>query len=354
LTLLRHPTIASKESIIRRYDHEVQGGSVIKAMVGVCNDGPGDAAVIAPVMGERAGLAIGCGLCPQFGDLDPYYMALAAVDEALRNVVAVGADPKQTAVLDNFCWGNTDRPEVLGGLVRAAEGCRDAALAYGVPFVSGKDSLKNEYQGADGTRIVIPPTLLITAMGKVNDVTRCVTMDLKKPGHKLYLVGLTAEELGASHFHHVRGLTSNGVPKVDLETAPQLHQKVHDAIRHQMVAACHDLSEGGLAVALAEMCLAGGFGAIVHTSAITTAEKDSVTIEALLFGESPTRFLLEVPFEWERSLKILFGDLPLACIGQVSEQPRLTIFGAASDTLLVNLSIAEMKIAWQEPLKGIV
>ncbi|HQR44102.1 MAG TPA: AIR synthase-related protein, partial [Gemmatales bacterium] len=191
LRLLSHPTIASKESILRRYDHEVQGGSVIKPMVGVCSDGPGDASVVAPIMGDRTGLAIGCGLCPQFGDLDPYYMALAAVDEALRNVVSVGADPRHTAVLDNFCWGNTDRPEVLGGLVRAAEGCRDAALAYGTPFVSGKDSLKNEYQNADGTRIVIPPTLLITAMGKVPDVTKCVTMDLKKAGHKLYLVGWT-------------------------------------------------------------------------------------------------------------------------------------------------------------------
>lgn len=354
LALLSHPTISSKESIIRRYDHEVQGYSVIKPMVGVCNDGPGDAAVIAPVLGERAGLAIGCGLCPQFGDIDPYYMALAAVDEALRNVVAVGADPRQTAVLDNFCWGNTDRPEVLGALVRAAEGCHDAALAYGVPFISGKDSLKNEYQNADGSRIVIPPTLLITAMGKVADVTKCVTMDLKKAGHKLYIVGKTKQELGGSHFHLHHQMYSTALPKVDLRTAPSLLQKVYDAIRHGMVAACHDLSEGGLAIALAEMCIAGGLGAVIHTSAMPTPANEKLPIDALLFGESTTRFLLEVPFEWESSLKIIFGDLPLACIGQVTDQPRLTIFGAEADKLLINLGITEMKEAWQKPLQGIV
>ncbi|MBL8824338.1 MAG: phosphoribosylformylglycinamidine synthase subunit PurL [Planctomycetia bacterium] len=352
LTLLSHPTIASKEAIIRQYDHEVQGGSVIKPLVGMHHDGPGDASVIAPVHGSVAGLAVGCGLCPQFGDLDPYYMALAAVDEAVRNVVCVGADPKQTAVLDNFCWGNTDRPEVLGALVRAAEGCRDAALAYGVPFISGKDSLKNEYQGADGTRIVIPPTLLITALGKVQDVTRCVTMDLKKPGHKLYLVGTTREELGGSHYHQIHRMASNSVPKVNLEQAPLMMLKVHDAIRHRMVAACHDLSEGGLAVALAEMCMAGGFGAIVHTNAIPVEGSDTPSLEALLFGESPTRFLLEVPFEWERSLSILMGDLPCACIGQVSDQRRLTIFGSPSDTLLVNVGIDELKAAWQNTLRA--
>ncbi|HQR07993.1 MAG TPA: phosphoribosylformylglycinamidine synthase subunit PurL [Gemmatales bacterium] len=353
-TLLSHPTIASKETVIRRYDHEVQGGSVIKSMVGVHSDGPGDAAVVAPVQGTRTGLAIGCGLCPQFGDLDPYQMALAAVDEAVRNVVAVGADPKQTAVLDNFCWGNTDRPEVLGALVRSAEGCRDAALAYGVPFISGKDSLKNEYQGADGTRIVIPPTLLITAMGIVHDITKCVTMDLKKPGHKLYLVGYTKDELGGSHYVALRKQQSLAVPKVDLELAPQIMLKVSEAIKHRMIASCHDLSEGGLTVALAEMCMAGGNGAIIHTAAIPTTGMDSPSIEALLFGESATRFLLEVPFEWESSLKILFGDLPLACIGQVTEQARLTIFGAERDKLLINAGITEMKDAWQQPLRGVV
>ncbi len=145
LKILASPNVCSKEWIIRQYDHEVQGGSVVKPLVGVDDDGPGDAAVVMPVLGSWTGLAVGCGINPRYGDLDPYAMAAAAIDEAVRNVVAVGADPSRIALLDNFCWGNTDRPEVLGSLVRAAEACRDVALAYGMPFISGKDSLKNEY-----------------------------------------------------------------------------------------------------------------------------------------------------------------------------------------------------------------
>src|SRR5207253_1394558 len=155
-------------------------------LVGAANDGPGDAAVLAPVLGSWAGLAVGCGINPHFGDLDPYHMACLAIDEAVRNVVAVGADPGRIALLDNFCWGNTDRPEILGSLVRAAEACRDVALANKMPFISGKDSLNNEFRSGD-RQIIIPPTLLISALVHFPDVRRCVSMDLKEPGNLLYL-----------------------------------------------------------------------------------------------------------------------------------------------------------------------
>src|SRR5437879_8572044 len=155
LRILGSLNVCSKEWIIRQYDHEVQGGSVIKPLVGVRDDGPGDAAVVMPVLGSWAGVAIGCGINPHYGDLDPYAMAAAVIDEAVRNVVAVGADPARIALLDNFCWGNTDRPEVLGSLVRAAEACRDVALAYRMPFISGKDSLNNEFH-AGNMHLVIP------------------------------------------------------------------------------------------------------------------------------------------------------------------------------------------------------
>src|SRR5258708_14915316 len=163
LQILASWNVCSKEWVIRQYDHEVQGGSVVKPLVGAANDGPGDAAVITPVLGSWKGLAVGCGINPHYGDLDPYRMAALAIDEAVRNVVAVGADPSRIALLDNFCWGNTDRPEVLGLLVRAADACRDVALAYRMPFISGKDSLNTEFH-ARGESIVIPPTLLISAM----------------------------------------------------------------------------------------------------------------------------------------------------------------------------------------------
>src|SRR5262249_36519358 len=221
LKILDTPNVCSKEWIIRQYDHEVQGGSVIKPLVGVREDGPGDAAVIAPVLGSWTGLAVGCGINPHYGDLDPYAMAAAVIDEAVRNVVAVGADPARIALLDNFCWGNTDRPEVLGSLVRAAEGCRGAALALGTPFIIDQASLNNEYQSVD-RHISIPPTLLISALGQVPDVRRCVTMDLKDPGNALFVVGATRDELGGSHFNLVTGRTGGELPRVDTELAPRL------------------------------------------------------------------------------------------------------------------------------------
>ena len=154
--ILSAPNVCSKEWIVRQYDHEVQGGSVIKPLVGAADDGPGDAAVVAPVLGSWNGFAVGCGLNPRLGDLDAYQMAAHAIDEAVRNVVTVGADPARIALLDNFCWGNTDRPEVLGSLVRAAEACRDVAVAYRMPFISGKDSLKNEYHSGGPERSLTP------------------------------------------------------------------------------------------------------------------------------------------------------------------------------------------------------
>src|SRR5437660_10815045 len=214
--ILSSYNVCSKEWIIRQYDHEVQGGSVVKPLVGVHNDGPSDAAVVMPVLGSNIGLAIGCGINPRYGDLDPYWMAASAVDEAVRNVVAVGADPSRIALLDNFCWGNTDRPEVLGSLVRAAAACRDAALALNMPFISGKDSLNNEFHAAD-RNIVIPPTLLISALGRVPDVRRCVTMDLKGPGNVLLLIGTTRDEMGGSHFHLIHRFDGGQVLRVDLQ-----------------------------------------------------------------------------------------------------------------------------------------
>ena len=189
---------------MRQYDHEVQGGSVVKPFVGVANDGPSDAAVIRPVLGSRRGVVIACGMNPRYGDFDTYHMAASAIDEAVRNCVAVGADPRRIAILDNFCWGDCERPETLGSLVRAAIACHDVAIALGTPFISGKDSLNNEfsYTDASGERrtIAIPPSLLISAMGQVDDVAKCVTMDFKQPGNLLYLVGETRDELGGSHF----------------------------------------------------------------------------------------------------------------------------------------------------------
>jgi phosphoribosylformylglycinamidine synthase len=346
LRILGSYNVCSKEWIIRQYDHEVQGASVLKPLVGLHDDGPGDAAVLAPVLGSWTGLAVGCGLNPHYGDLDPYAMAAAAIDEAVRNVVAVGADPQRIALLDNFCWGNTDRPEVLGSLVRAAEACRDVALAYGMPFISGKDSLKNEYHSGD-RHIVIPPTLLISALGRVPDVRQCVTMDLKEPGNLLFLVGLTRDEMGGSHYHLVNGLTGGVVPRVDLGLAPKIFRGLHAAIARGLVRACHDLSEGGLALAVAEMAFAGEVGAEV-TDLRTAAPQESD--EVLLFAESTTRFILEVRPDNTAALTECLAGVALTQIGQTTKEPRLHIKGREGQPV-VSAALTDLKEAWQKPLR---
>lgn len=349
LKILSSYNVCSKEWIVRQYDHEVQGGTVIKPLVGVRDDGPGDAAVIMPLRPGAsqswAGLAIGCGINPRYGDLDPYHMAAAAIDEAVRNVVAVGADPSRIALLDNFCWGNTDRPEVLGSLVRAAEACRDVALAYGTPFISGKDSLNNEFHAGD-RHLVIPPTLLISALGRVPDVRRCVTMDLKEPGNLLFLIGTTRNEMGGSHYHVIHQIEGGDPPQVDLQVAPRIFQRLHAAIERGLVRACHDLSEGGLAVALAEMAFAGGVGADV-----TGLHSPDVPDDVSLFSESTTRFVVEVRPEHAQAFRDCVGtDVPLRPIGATVKEPRLRIAGGNGEWI-VWASLADLKEAWQRPLR---
>jgi phosphoribosylformylglycinamidine synthase len=346
LKILASPNVCSKEWIIRQYDHEVQGGTVVKPLVGAQMDGPGDAAVITPVLGQSAGLALGCGINPNYGDLDPYDMAAAAIDEAVRNVVSVGADPDRIALLDNFCWANTDRPEVLGSLVRAALACHDVALAYSTPFISGKDSLNNEFHIGDRT-ILIPPTLLISALGRIADVRRCVTMDLKRPGNVLFLIGATREEMGGSHFNLVTGAEEGRPPQVDLKQAPAIFRRLREAIERGLVLSCHDLSEGGLAVAAAEMAFAGDIGADIS---LQTLSNHGLRDEVLLFSESTTRFLIEVASDEAAQVERHFGGLPIWRLGRTTSEKQLRITGQDGRVIL-QAALPSLKEAWQKPLR---
>jgi phosphoribosylformylglycinamidine (FGAM) synthase-like enzyme len=261
-------------------------------------------------------------------------------------VVAVGADPSRIALLDNFCWGNTDRPEVLGSLVRAAEACRAVAVAYGMPFISGKDSLNNEFHAGD-RHIVIPPTLLISALGRVLDVRRCVTMDLKEPGNILFLIGTTRDEMGGSHFNLVTGIEAGEVPQVNLERAPLIFRKLHEAIQRGLIRACHDLSEGGLVAAVAEMALAGDIGADL-TNVHDTFEGSE---EVRLFSESTTRFIVETsPGNMQALRDCLTSAVPLTQIGQTCKEPRLRIAGANGEWILW-AKLSDLREAWQKPLR---
>jgi phosphoribosylformylglycinamidine synthase len=348
LKILGSYNVASKEWVIRQYDHEVQGASVVKPLMGVTNDGPMDAAVIRPKYGHDKGVALSCGMNPCYGDIDPYWMALAGIDEAIRNLICVGANPDRIAILDNYCWGDCTRPETLGALVRASQACYDGAMGFGTPFISGKDSLNNEFVCDDGTRIAIPYTLLISAIGIVDDINQCVTMDAKQPGNLIFGVGLTKNELGGSHYYKVNGELGANVPTTDLKVATETAKRLHQAIKQGLVRSCHDCSEGGLAVALAEMAFAGNCGIEADLRGVPASE-DCVKTEALLFSESNSRYLVEIePQHFDAFAKLLL-NIPFGQVGEVISDKKLLIHDRSQNTV-IDKDLESLKKAWQKPL----
>ena len=347
LAILAAPNVASKEWIIRQYDHEVQGGSVIKPLVGAAEDGPGDASVVRPVLASDKGVALSVGMNPKLGDLDPYQSACHAVDEALRNAVSVGGRLDRTAILDNFCWGNCNKPDRMGSFVHAAKACHDAALAYGTPFVSGKDSLNNEFRTADGEVIAIPPTLLISAISIIDDVSRCVTADAKEPGNVLFLLGRTGPCMGGSHYLLAEGLeTGTDVPAVDMAANRKVMEALQQAMAAGLVRACHDPSEGGLAVAAAEMAFAGGLGVRVDLQAVPAAADTPAA--AKLFAEDAGRFLVEVSAENYDAFCRTVADCPFGEVGRVTDSGRIVL--ADGPRTLVDVDIEQAKAAWSQTL----
>ncbi|MFC1692344.1 phosphoribosylformylglycinamidine synthase subunit PurL [Candidatus Latescibacterota bacterium] len=338
--------VCSKEWVVRQYDHEVQGGSVVKPLTGASNDGPSDACVTCPKLGSDRGIIMANGINPKYGVIDPYYMALSAIDEALRQVTAVGGDITKTALLDNFAWGNTTIPDRLGDLVRAAQGCYDGAFGFGTPFISGKDSLRNEFIYGDKV-IRIPSTLLISAMSVMEDVTRAVTMDFKAPGNAVVIVGLTKDEMGGSHYWDINGFVGNSVPHVDIETSKKTMLALHRAMSRRLILSCHDCSEGGIGVAAAEMAFAGEVGASIDLTHVPV--ENSLRDDHILFSESNSRFILEVAQENIDELSDILSDIPFAVVGLTSDTRRLII--ESSQGIVVDEDIFDLKYAWQAPLK---
>jgi len=348
LSLLGSWNIASKEWVVRQYDHEVQGGSVLKPLVGALSDGPGDAAVWRPRLDSYRGIAVANGINAQYGKIDPYWMAASVIDEALRQIVAVGASLDHVALLDNFSWGDPDDPQQLAGLVRACQGCYDIAKVFGTPFISGKDSLNNCYL-VDGNLVSIPPTLLVSALAVVDDVRACISMDLKEPGDYLYIVGLTYEELGGSQYYCRRGLIGNRVPRVDAHASRRAMSALARACRSGLVRSCHDCSEGGLGVAAAEMAFAGNRGLEIDLARVSTGEQISRN-DYLLFSESNSRFLVEVHPDRAEEFEAVLGDVRHARIGVVCEEGRFVARGLGGENVM-DLEIAAMREAWQAPLR---
>jgi phosphoribosylformylglycinamidine synthase len=278
-------------------------------------------------------------------------MALAAIDEAVRNVVCAGAAPDHIAILDNFCWPRCDDPKQLGSLVRAAEGCHDGALAYRAPFVSGKDSLSNQFTTEDGRLITIPPTLLITALGIVPDVARARTMDAKAADGLLLIVGRTTSELGGSHYRMIAEDASRDgrIPHVDLQEGPRIAAAVAGLIAGGLVRSAHDCSDGGLLVAASEMAFAGRVGLDLDLDALPVArELDDLTA---CFAETPSRYLLEIaPDQLDAAVRALqTAGVPFAQIGRFASHTRLTARCARHGRLL-DEPLAQLREAWLRPL----
>ena len=347
LQVLGSWNVCSKEWVIRQYDHEVQGASVLKPLVGRGDDGPSDAAIIRPILNSERGVIVANGINPKYGDIDPYWMAASAIDEALRQIIAVGGSLRRVALLDNFSWGNTSRPESLGALVRACQACHDMATVYGTPFISGKDSLNNEFE-FEGKVISIPHTLLISAISVMEDSNKAVSMDFKTAGDLIYIVGTTNNELGGSEYFRSLGFVGNSVPKVDPHQAKELMDRLSLATGKGLVRASHDLSEGGLGVAIAEMAFAGGLGATAKLKEVPLAE----TIDrddCILFSESNSRFLVEVAPEDRDEFEKTMGKAVFACIGETTPSQILEIYGLKGNKVLA-IPIAQLKEAWQKPL----
>jgi len=356
-TLLGSLNICSKESVVRRYDHEVQGGSVVKPFTGVANDGPSDAAVVRPILDSFEGVVVAHGICPRYSDIDTYHMTANAIDEALRNYVAVGGSLDLVAGLDNFCWCDPVKSEKtpdgeykMAQLVRSNQALYDVCLAYNLPLISGKDSMKNDfYDGA--TKISIPPTILFSVIGKIEDARKSVTMDAKRPGDLVYLLGKTGNEMGGSEYFALHGHVGNTVPRVNPEMALKRYRALHRAINEGLVASCHDLSDGGLAVAVVEKAFAGGYGISVDLGRVLwtgdeTARNDTV----VLFSESASRHLVTVRPDNRDAFESVMSGNCFSSIGVVTDEGTVTVTGLFGVTV-VKAGIDELKEAWQSPLR---
>ena len=352
--VLGEPNTASKEPWIREYDHEVQGRSIEKPFTGVNRDAPSDGAVLKPRYEDWTGITVTHGICPRLSDYDAGLMAACAVDEAYRAHIALGGDPDRAAALDNFCWpdpvpspGNPDAESKLAQLVRACRGLAETCRAYGLPLVSGKDSMKNDAV-AEGRRISVRPTILVTLAGFVQDVRKVPSTDFPGPGLLVYLLGRTDGALGLSILERVESARYGNPPGIDPAGAVPLYRALARGISGRLVLSCHDLSDGGLAAAAAESCLGGRVGADLVLDALPGAETAETV--RLLFSESPSRFLVSVRAEDRERIERSFAGLPHRLLGTTTEEPRLRFRLAGRE--VVSATVENLEAAYKTPIAG--
>ena len=342
LDVLSKPSVGSISFISRQYDHEGLAQTITKPLHGRGGVNA-DAAVLRPLADSVRGIVLSHGYCPWYSHIDTFAMAAAAIDTAVRNAVAAGASRDHLAILDNFCWSSSEKPERLYELKRAAEACYDTAVAYGTPFISGKDSMFNDFRGftenGQSIHIAALPTLLISALGVVRDISKTMTIDLKMPGDHLYLLGETNDELGASEFLATLGTVGTDVPQVDVKKNIKTYDALTKAIEQGLVASAIGVGRGGLAVALAKQSIAGALGARVYLSDVPGK---AATAEAILFSESQGRILVSVRPEAAKTFEKLCRGIHMAKIGEASQSESVSIRVADRhiETTVTDLAIA--------------
>jgi phosphoribosylformylglycinamidine synthase len=363
LDMLARPNICSKAWIARQYDHEVQGTSVIKPLVGVDRDVNSDAAVLRPILDSPRGLAFSQALLPFYSQIDAYHMTTCTIDEAVRRLIAVGGDPEHIGGVDNFCWptiqydecNNPDGRHKAAQLVRSCRALRDMCMAYGIPLLSGKDSMyvDGHLQGRYGEthKVSAMESLQFSATSVIGDIERCVTLDPKFADDLVYVLGDTRSELGASEYYQMFGYVGCNVPQVAPEAFSRRYRALADLIAKGRVASCHGIYRGGLGVHLALMAMAGGLGMAVDLAKLPAVAVDRD--DWLLFSESAGRFIVTVDPSQQTAFEAELADLPWACIGRVTAQPRLTIQGLGGGTL-IDITVPALKDAWQKPFGDLI
>ncbi len=361
LSMLERPNVCSKEWIMRQYDHEVQGGSVIKPLVGVNHNIPSDAAVTRPVLGSPKGLAFSQSLLPWYSKIDAYHMMTCTIDEAVRRLISVGGNFDHIGGLDNFCWPNIQFDEKknpdgkfkAAQLVRACRALKEACENYEIPLLSGKDSMyvDGHLEGAFGERIKISAleTVQFSATSVIDNVMKCISMEPKMAGDLVYVLGTTANELGASEFYEMFHRTGLNVPQVDFDRNKVLYKALQSAIDDELVASCHAVSRGGLGVHLPYILMGGGLGLELDLSAAPLDEScGNLSDEILLFSESAGRFVVTVSKENQAEFEQRLGSMAYGCIGTVTGAHDHLKISGLNKTALVDLSAQQLDNAFNK------
>ncbi|MBI4363530.1 MAG: phosphoribosylformylglycinamidine synthase [Candidatus Doudnabacteria bacterium] len=356
-SVLGRLNIASSDFVASQYDHEVQAGSALKPLQGAGKVN-GDVSVVRPVLNSKKAVILSHGINPTYSDIDTYHTAAAAIDTAIRNAVAAGADLSHFALLDNFCWCSSNEPERLYQLKQAVKACFDYAVAYETPFISGKDSMFNDFTGFDEKgqpiKISVPPTLLITGIGVIEDAIKVVSLDAKFANDLVYILGETFDELGASEYYALlseqmkRNFTGNKVPKVNALKNKKLYQDLQKCIEADLVASSISVSRGGLATALAKKAIGGRLGISISLENLPgNVQRD----DQALFSESQGRILVTVDPKNREEFETMMAGNSFSLIGKITADKTIRIKGLSGKTM-VNLEVSEAEKAYKSTFKG--